>query len=100
MAMDVKKNAGQGRWRSSPHNRKRCPVHGCKLVVESGKGPVGYCYCPEPGCKESDKCSREWVSEGEDEIVGGAESAGRDEPDPVRVNETELTDGDGGTHGA
>lgn len=49
------------RWRALPHNRVRCPDHGVEMVVRSGVGAVGYCYCPIDGCVQRGKCRRELV---------------------------------------
>lgn len=53
-------------WAVSQTNRPRCPEHGRIMAVESSKGPVGYCYCKQPGCRHSAKVIRKPVAQSQE----------------------------------
>jgi hypothetical protein len=46
------------RYQVSRTNRPRCKQHDQLLRIETSRGPVGYAYCPIPGCKCSCKVPR------------------------------------------
>lgn len=52
------KQAPAQRWVTDPFNRPRCPVHNARLVAFAGRGVVGLCRCPVPGCSHRQKVAR------------------------------------------